>query len=106
MALKGTWTPRAEQGYDKIIKHLEKNWTGRGISNFIDETKEFLKLLEKNPYLLEPSDIRKNVFRGPLNRLTIITYRVKPLQNQIELLNVRSARQKPSKKTRRTLFEK
>jgi len=24
MALKVTWTPRAEQGYDKIIKHLEK----------------------------------------------------------------------------------
>ena len=47
MALKVTWTPRAEQGYDKIIKHLEKNWTGREISNFIDETREFLKLLEK-----------------------------------------------------------
>jgi plasmid stabilization system protein ParE len=98
MALKVTWTPRAEQGYDKIIKNIEKNWTGREISNFIIETKEFLKLLEKNPYLLEPSQTRKNVFRGPLNRLTILTYRIKPRKNQIELLNIRSARQKPLKK--------
>lgn len=70
MALKVIWTPRAEQGYDKIIKHLEKNWTDREISNFITETKEFLALLEKNPHLLEPSETRKNVFRGPINRLT------------------------------------
>jgi plasmid stabilization system protein ParE len=98
MALKVTWTTRAEQGYDKIIKHLEKNWTGREISNFIDETKEFLKLLEKNPHLLEPSETRENIFRGPLNRLTILTYRIKPRKNQIELLNIRSARQKTLKK--------
>jgi plasmid stabilization system protein ParE len=98
MALKVTWTPRAEKGYDKIIKNLEKNWTDREISNFIAETKEFIKLLENNPYLLEPSESRKNVFRGHLNRLTMLTYRIKPRKNQIELLNIRSARQKPLKK--------
>lgn len=98
MALKITWTPRAEQGYDKIIEYLEKNWTDKEISKFIVETKMFLKLLENNPYLLEPSETRKNVFRGPLNRLTVLTYRIKPLKKQIELLNIRSARQKPLNK--------
>lgn len=98
MALKVTWTPGAEHGYDKIIKYLEKNWTDREISNFIAETKDFLKLLEKNPHLLEPSEKRRNVFRGPLNKLTILAYRIKPRKNQIELLNIRSARQKPLKK--------
>jgi predicted transcriptional regulator len=51
MALKVTWTPRAEQGYNKIIKYLESKWTDREIINFIIETKKFLTLLEKNPYL-------------------------------------------------------
>ncbi|MFW6222714.1 MAG: type II toxin-antitoxin system RelE/ParE family toxin, partial [Bacteroidota bacterium] len=91
MALRVTWTPRAEKGYDKIIEYLEANWTDKEISNFIAETKEFLKLLEKNPHLLEPSETRKNVFRGPLNRLTILTYRFKPRKKQVELLNIRSA---------------
>jgi plasmid stabilization system protein ParE len=97
MALEVIWTPRAEKGFDKIIEYLEKNWTDKEISNFIIETKEFLKLLENNPYLLEPSERRKNVFRGPINRLTIVTYRVNSLKNQIQLLNIRSARQQPLK---------
>ena len=97
MAHQVKWTPRAKQGFDNIIRYLEKNWTEREISNFISETKAFLAILEKNPYILEPSEKRKNVYRGPLNRLTILTYRVKPQQNIIELLNIRSAKQKPVK---------
>jgi plasmid stabilization system protein ParE len=98
MALKVTWTPSAEKGYDNIIKYIEHKWTEREISNFITETQDFIGLLEKNPYLLEPSKTRKNVFRGPINRLTILTYRIKPRKRQIQLLNIRGARQRPLKK--------
>jgi plasmid stabilization system protein ParE len=97
MALEVVWTKRAEDGYDRIIKYLEKEWTDREIHNFIEETREFLELLKKNPQLLEPSETRKNVFRGPMNHLTLVTYRIKPRKQKIELLNIRGARQKPLK---------
>ena len=98
MALKIVWSKQAENGYDKIMQYLEKEWTDREIRNFIKETRQFLSLFEKNPHLLEPSQVRKNIYRGPLNRLTIVTYRLKPRKKQIEILNVRSSRQKPLKK--------
>ncbi len=98
MALEIVWSKRAEKGYDKILRHLEEEWTEREIRNFIDETRQFLSLLEKNPHLLEPSQVRKNIYRGPMNRLTIVTYRVKPRIKLIELLNVRSSRQRPLRK--------
>ncbi len=98
MALKIVWSKRAENGYDKIIQYLAEEWTDREIRNFIEETRQFLSLLEKNPHLLEQSQVRKNIYRGHMNRLTIVTYRVKPRKKQIELLNVRSSRQKPLRK--------
>lgn len=95
MALEIVWSTRAENGYDKIIRYLVEEWTDKEISNFIKETKLFLSLMEKNPKLLQPSRFRKNVYRGPMNPLTIVTYRVKPRKQQIELLNIRSSKQKP-----------
>jgi plasmid stabilization system protein ParE len=98
MALEIVWSKRAENGYDKILRHLEEKWTEREIRNFIDETRQFLSLLEKNPHLLEPTQVRKNIYRGPMNRLTIVTYRVNPRIKLIELLNIRGCRQKPLRK--------
>ena len=97
MGLQVRWTTQAEKGYDNIINHLKEKWTQREIDNFVNETRQFLKLLENNPNMLEASRTRKNVYRGPMNHLTIITYRIKPRKKIIELLNVRSARKKPLK---------
>lgn len=97
MALKIVWTRRAEEGFSQIINYLETNWTDREIRNFIQETHQFLELLKTNPYLLEPSRTKKNICRGPLNRLTIVTYQVKLRKETIVLLNIRSAKQKPLK---------
>lgn len=38
MALELVWTKRAEQGYDRIIKYLEKNWTEKEIKSFLQES--------------------------------------------------------------------
>lgn len=96
MALEIIWSSRAEKGFDKIVKHLEENWTEREIINFMKEVQDFFKLLKKNPKLLQPSS-KSNLYRGPMNRLTIVTYRIKPRKKQIILVNIRSARQKPLK---------
>jgi len=67
MALEVVWTKRAEDGYDRIIKYLEKEWTDREIHNFIEETSQFLELLKKNPQLLEPSQT-KSLIRAQIPR--------------------------------------
>jgi plasmid stabilization system protein ParE len=95
MGFKVVWTRRAETGYDKIIRYLLQNWSEKEVKAFILETRYFISMLENNPRLLEMSTSRKNLFRGPLNRLTIITYRVKPRLKIIELLNIRSALKRP-----------
>lgn len=98
MALTLVWTKRAILGYDKIVRYLEQNWTDKEVRNFVKESDEFFELLSQYPELLQGTDKLKNVYRGPMNKLTIITYRVKPRKQQIELINIRGARQKPLKK--------
>lgn len=97
MALALVWTNRALQGYDKIVRYLEQHWTEKEVRNFIRESDDFFTLLSQYPELLQKTSRYKNIYRGPMNKLTIITYRIKPRKNQIELINIRGARQKPSK---------
>ena len=94
MAIKIVWSKRADQGYARIIKYLEDEWTDKEVSNFVRETNHFFGLLKKNPHILEPTGSLKNVYRGPINRLTILTYRYKPRKKEIILVNIRGARQK------------
>lgn len=96
MALEIIWSSRAEKGIDKIVKYLEKKWTEKEIKNFMQEVQDFFEILKKNPKMLQSSN-KSNLYRGPMNRLTIITYRIKPRKKQIVLVNIRSARQKPLK---------
>ena len=98
MALEIVWTVRAANGFDRIIKHMEKKWTEKEVMNFVKETNDFFELLKEHPGILQMSSKRKNVHRGPINRLTMLTYRVKPRKKEIELLNIRSTRQIPLKK--------
>jgi hypothetical protein len=72
-------------------------WTDKEVRNFIHESNEFFILLSEYPELLQKTSRHKNVYRGPMNKLTVITYLVKPRKKQIELINVRGARQKPLK---------
>ncbi len=98
MALEIVWTARAAKGFDRIIRQIEKQWTEREVRSFIKETYDFFELLKEHPGILQRSNQRKNIHRGPINRLTILTYRIKNEKKEIELLNIRSARQKPLKK--------
>ncbi|HAL80959.1 MAG TPA: hypothetical protein DCO83_00995 [Mucilaginibacter sp.] len=97
MAFKIIWTKQAIRGYDKIINYLEENWSEKEVSNFVNEADRFFELLISHPEILQRTERHKNVYRGPINRLTIITYRVKPVNKQIELISIRGSRQKPLK---------
>ena len=95
MALKIIWSNRAEKGYDRIVKYLIDNWSEKEVRMLIQETSKFLELLSENPNMLQKSSGRKNLYRGPMNRLTMITYRLYPRKKVIELVNIRSSKQKP-----------
>jgi plasmid stabilization system protein ParE len=97
MAFKIVWTPPALRGLDKVISYLEKNFTEREVTNFIKETNKFFEILAGHHDILQRSAKNKNLHRGPLNPLTIVTYRVKPLKKEIEIVNIRGARQRPLK---------
>ncbi len=97
MALEIVWTKRAEEGYSEIIDYLSSNFSEKEIRKFVHQTHQFFELLAQYPEILKSSKQQKHIHRGPINKLTILTYRVKPRKNQIELINIRSARKKPLK---------
>lgn len=72
MAIKLFWSKRADQGYARIVKYLEEEWTDKEVQNFVRETKHFFELLQQNPYILVPSETHKDLYRGAINRLTIL----------------------------------
>lgn len=97
MAIEIVWSKRADQGYANIIKYLDEEWTEREVQDFIRETRHFFDILKQNPLMLEPSKTHKDLYRGPINRLTIIIYRYIPLKKEIILINIRDARKQPLK---------
>jgi plasmid stabilization system protein ParE len=97
MAVKLVWTKRAIQGYDRIVKYLEEEWSENEVRNFVRETAHFVDLLKENPKMLEPTGKHKNLYRGPINRITNVTYRYKPEKMEIVLVNIRASRRKPLK---------
>jgi plasmid stabilization system protein ParE len=95
MAFEIVWSPKAINGYNAIIEYLEANWTDREIRNFIKESDEVFELLKEYPEMFQKSIRYKTIYRGLLNRLTVVTYRIQPRKKQIQLLNIRGTRQKP-----------
>ncbi len=97
MALELAWTKRAVQGYDRIISYLQDEWSEREVRNFVEETAAFFELLKIYPQILEKTTSCKHVYRGPINKHTILTYRIRPQKKQVELINIMSARQHQKK---------
>jgi plasmid stabilization system protein ParE len=52
MAVELVWSKRADQGYAKIVKYFEDEWTEREVQNYVRETKHFFDLLKQNPRML------------------------------------------------------
>jgi len=73
MVVKLVWSRRADQGYARIIKHLEKEWTDKEVSAFVRETNHFFNLLKENPRILEPTSSHKNLYRGTINDYLSLT---------------------------------
>jgi len=95
MALTIIWTKEAEEGYDDIINYLVTKFTKKEVRNFVKEVDDFLQLLSQNQKLLQKTTKYKNLHRGPINKLTMLTYQVKPRKKELVLISIRSTRKKP-----------
>jgi plasmid stabilization system protein ParE len=94
VALTIVWTQKAVLGYVDILNYIENKWTEKEVNAFEQQVADFLSRLSEQPNLLQVSET-KDLRRGPINRLTIVTYRVR--EDRLEILNMRSARQSPEK---------
>ena len=95
MALKIVWTEEAEEGYDAIISYLVLNFTKRETQKFVQEVEDFIQLLSRHPKILRKTTKHKYVHRGPINRLTMLTYQIKHRKKELVLISIKSTRQKP-----------
>jgi plasmid stabilization system protein ParE len=95
MALSIFWTERAESGFADIVDYLDYHFTENEVRLFIEEVDDFLGILIVYPELLASTKNIDGVHRGPINAYTIITYRIDHEKNRIEIINLRSSRQKP-----------
>jgi plasmid stabilization system protein ParE len=95
MTLTVVWTKEAEDGYDAIINYLAVKFTKKEVRNFVKDVDDFLQLLSQNPKLLQKTKKYKNIHRGPINKLTMLIYQVKPQKKELVIISIRSTRRKP-----------
>jgi plasmid stabilization system protein ParE len=94
MAFEIIYSKAAASGYARILKYLDENWTEQEVHNFEQQVKDYMAKLSKYPYLLKAS--QKSGYRqGPINKLTLITYKVDENKNQLRVLRIRGTKQKP-----------
>lgn len=94
MELEIIWSKRAAAGYSNILSYLDEHWSEKEVENFEEEIKRFFKNLSKQPYMLKESE-KANIRKGPINKLTMLTYRVDEKKHQLQLITIRSTRKKP-----------
>jgi len=82
MGLEIIWSKRTAAGYARILMYLDENRTKREVENFEQETKLFFIKLSNQPYILEESKI-KGYRKSPINKLTMLMYRVKEKSNPV-----------------------
>ncbi|WP_158559181.1 type II toxin-antitoxin system RelE/ParE family toxin [Deminuibacter soli] len=91
------WTNAAIKSFDKIIEYLEANWTPKEVKQLIEATTQFLSVLQSHPEMCRPSQKRKHVRIGILNKQTQLIYHYKPRKHQIVVLLFWAFKQNPDK---------
>lgn len=95
MALKIVWTPQAENGLNKVLDYLEKEWTMMEILNLEQNLNNFLNRISKYPEIYPQTGVFKNVHKGLVDKNNYIIYRTQPKKKLIEIINFRGTKQKP-----------
>jgi plasmid stabilization system protein ParE len=94
MALKIIWTPKADEGLEKVLEYLEEEWTSHEILNLEKKLKNLLEHIIKYPESCPPTNFRKNLYKGLIDKNNYIVFRVNNKKKIIEIINFRGTKQK------------
>lgn len=92
MALEIIWSPNAIEGANEIIDYIHKHFTQKEVNSFLNDLEDFLNILIFQPKLLQASRTYVDIYRGPINSKTILTYKLVESEKRIYLLDICSAR--------------
>ncbi len=94
MARSVTWSPAAKRSYYQILEYLEKNWTQKELSAFINRTEEAIGHICDNPQLY-PYSKESDTHKCVLVKQVTLFYRKQG--SAIELLVFWDSRQDPAR---------
>ena len=87
MGCKIKWTTRAWLTYKANIEYLQKEWTAKEISNFIEATDKKIAGLASHPATGKSRNKKyPNIHFTVIHKRVALIYQHKPLKNEIDLL--------------------
>ncbi|APZ46262.1 hypothetical protein BW723_08115 [Polaribacter reichenbachii] len=95
MALKILWTPKADEGLEKVLEYLEEEWTILEILKLENNLKNLLTKISVYPKICPTTSKHKNLHKGLVDKNNYIIYRTDYKNQLIEIINFRGTKQKP-----------
>jgi plasmid stabilization system protein ParE len=87
MGCKINWTSRAWLTYEANIEYLQKEWTAKEVSNFVQSTDKKIASLSNHPAIGKPRNKKYPHIRFTvIHKRVALIYKHKPLKNEIDLL--------------------
>ena len=80
---------------EKVLEYLEEGWTSHEILNLEKKLKKLLERIIKYPESCPPTNFKKNLHKGLVDKNNYIVFRVNNKKKIIEIINFRGTKQKP-----------
>jgi plasmid stabilization system protein ParE len=93
MALKIVWTPKADEGLEKVLEYLDKEWTVLEILKLEQNLNKLLNHIKKYPESSPKTTLYKNLYKGFVDKNNYIIYRINIEEDFIEIINFRGTKQ-------------
>ena len=97
MVVQIEWSEKAEDTFDSIIAYLEKDFTQREVTNFVNRVYEKLELLQSFPKIGVPNTRKKNTYRTLVHKKITLVYHYKPIKKEIVLITFWNNLQNPAR---------
>ena len=88
-----TISERAEKNLDKVFEYLSDNWSVKVKNDFKEKLYKEVNHLRQNPYIYQPSNIKKGVRRCFISKHNAMYYKVKG--KEVEIITIHDTRSNP-----------
>lgn len=98
MVYKIAWTLKALESYVAVMQYLQQAWTQKEVKSFADLVEKKIKLLSHQPGIgTSRNKKHPHVRHTVLHKRISLIYRVKPQNEEVELLLFWNTYQNPSR---------